>query len=122
MSERLPPVHVVPGPIVARRLAGGEPITLLDVREDDERALCRIAPIHGAADHHVPIGQVPHRLDEIREAARGRTLVVYCHHGIRSMVAARWLSTQGLDPVENLEGGIDAWSMHVDPAVPRYHL
>ena len=50
----------------------------------------------------------------------GRPLIVYCHHGVRSLATARWLVAQGIPDVANLEGGIDAWSRTVDPAVPRY--
>lgn len=120
MSVRLPAVPVVSPRNLARRLAEGEALALLDVREDEEREAARIGAPEGVPDTHIPLGQIPLRVDEIREAAGTRTLVVYCHHGIRSMVAARWLATQGLEAVENLEGGIDAWSIAVDPQVPRY--
>lgn len=96
------------------RLDCGEPLILLDVREDDERAYCAIA----AGGLHVPLRQVPAELETIRAA--GAPLVVYCHHGVRSMTAAAWLAQQGIAPVYNLQGGIDAWSTRVDPSVPRY--
>jgi len=102
------------------RLGAGEPLALLDVREDDERAYAAIAPAPGVVDLHVPLGEVATRLDEVEDAARGRSLVVYCHHGQRSMVAAAWLSRRGIADVHNLEGGIDAWSRRVDPSVRRY--
>ena len=60
--------------------------------------------------------QVPARLDEIRAQAAGRVLVVYCHHGVRSLHAPRWLSARGVAGEANLDGGIDAWSRAVDPA------
>jgi rhodanese-related sulfurtransferase len=104
---------------LAERLGQNEPICLLDVREPAERAHCRV-PSGTAADLHIPLRTVPENLDAIRDAAGGRTLVVYCHHGARSMMAARWLAAQGLGPVENLDGGIDAYSLQVDPGVPRY--
>jgi len=103
-----------------RRLEAGEPITLLDVREDIERATCAIKPATRAEDLHIPIGQVPDQLEAIRAAADGRLLVVYCHHGIRSLATAHWLLKQGFGRVANLEGGIDAWSVSVDQSVPRY--
>ena len=101
------------------RLERGEPLAVLDVREDMERALAAIST-PAAVDLFVPMGAVPVRLDEIHRAATGRTLVVYCHHGIRSLAVARWLAARGMTEVVNLEGGIDAWSTEVDPAVPRY--
>ena len=53
-------------------------------------------------------------------ARGGHPVVVVCHHGQRSMVAATWLMSRGVGNVHNLEGGTDAWSIRVDPTVPRY--
>ncbi len=100
------------------RLGEGSPLTLLDVREPEERAMAAIAVPEGVGNVHVPLGEIPARLDEVR--ALGGLLVVYCHHGVRSMAAARWLAAQGVGPVANLDGGIDAWSLGVDPTVRRY--
>jgi rhodanese-related sulfurtransferase len=102
------------------RLDRGEPLTVLDVREDHEREYAGILLPTTAVDLHIPLGQVSSRLDEIAGASSGRTLVVYCHHGMRSMVAATWLLGRGILDVQNLRGGIDAWSRWVDPAVARY--
>ncbi len=107
-------------PTLKERLDKGAGLVLLDVREDDERDYAAIPAPPGVTDLHVPLGEVRGRLDEIRASAQGQTLVVYCHHGQRSMVAATWLARQGLNPVENLEGGIDAWSTRVDSKVRRY--
>ena len=102
------------------RLDQGEALAVLDVREDDERFYAAI-PLPGeAVDLHVPLGEVSSRFEEIQQAASGRPLVVYCHHGQRSMVAATWLARRGLLDVHNLEGGIDAWTTQVDPKVRRY--
>jgi len=102
------------------RLGTGGPMAVLDVREDHERAYCAIALPPGVVDLHIPMGEVAARLDEIATAAAGRPLVVYCHHGQRSMVAATWLARRGVADVHNLDGGVDAWSRRVDPTVPRY--
>ncbi|OJW24589.1 MAG: hypothetical protein BGO49_05975 [Planctomycetales bacterium 71-10] len=99
------------------RLDAGEAITLLDVREPDERAY---AAIPAPADLFIPMREVPGRADEVREALARGPIVAYCHHGVRSMNVAAWLAANGLPGVLNLRGGIDAWSMVVDPAVPRY--
>lgn len=114
------PIPQVTAPALRDRIEAGEPIVLLDVREDVERGLCAI-PAAGAADLHVPLGQLVDRLSEI-QAATGpdRALVVYCHLGQRSQLAAAWLSRAGLPRVENLYGGIEAWSTLVDRSVPRY--
>ena len=97
-------------------LAAGDPLLLLDVREPFERDHCRIAD----DDLHIPLGQVMARVEEIRSRADGRTLIVYCHHGVRSRAAADWLLAQGLPAPANLTGGIEAWSRLVDPTVARY--
>ncbi len=62
----------------------------------------------------------PHALEEICGAASQKTLVVYCHHGVRSLMVADWLATQGIPGALNLDGGIDAWSSEVDRGVARY--
>jgi rhodanese-related sulfurtransferase len=105
---------------LAEKLAAGEDVAVLDVREPDERAHCSIATPSPGADLHVPLGQVVERLESIRRAAEGRALVVYCHHGVRSEMAARWLAARLPGPVVNLAGGVDAWSLTVDLNVPRY--
>lgn len=121
MSDlRLPPIPMI-GPVeLKRRLDGGDALALLDVREASERELVAIpSPPHGV-DLFVPLGEVPHRLEAIRAAVGDRSLVVYCHHGIRSLIAGRWLATQGLSAVENLDGGIDAYAIEADPSLTRY--
>ncbi len=103
-----------------QRLDRGETLVVLDVREDDERGFCSIAVPEPAGDLHIPLGQIQDRFEFIRQSAEGEPLVIYCHHGVRSLAAARWLALRGIDDVYNLEGGIDFWSAGVDPDVPRY--
>jgi adenylyltransferase/sulfurtransferase len=93
-------------------LASRDDVFLLDVREPHEHAIAHIA---GAT--LVPLRTVPQRVAEL---PRDRTIVVYCHHGMRSRMAGEFLADQGFERVVNLEGGIDAWSLEVDPAVARY--
>jgi rhodanese-related sulfurtransferase len=95
-------------------------MTLLDVREPRERALCAIAAPPTAVDLHVPMRQVPAHFEELQEAAARGPLVIYCHHGVRSMAVAEWLVERGLAGILNLRGGIDAWSTEVEPSVRRY--
>jgi rhodanese-related sulfurtransferase len=102
------------------RLDQAEKLAVLDVREEDERDYAAISLPSEVLDLHVPLGEVTSRFEEIQESASGRPLIVYCHHGQRSMVAASWLSRRGLLDVHNLEGGIDAWSTRVDRKVRRY--
>lgn len=87
-------------------------IVLLDVREVFERHLAAILP-----SLHIPMADVPGRLDEI---PKDRQVVVYCHSGSRSQMVANFLEENGFASVVNLSGGIDAWSLYVDPNVPRY--
>ena len=69
-------------------------------------------------------GAVNIPLRQIREAAdqfeTEDPIVVYCHHGPRSMMAAGALNSLGFEDVTNLDGGIDGWAAEVDPSLPRY--
>jgi adenylyltransferase/sulfurtransferase len=92
----------------------GEDLLLLDVRQPEEFAIARI---EGA--RLVPLGELEARIGELAEW-RGRRVVVTCHHGPRSARGAAILRQHGFRRVENLTGGIEAWSLCVDPSVPRY--
>lgn len=94
------------------RLAAGEQPVLLDVREPWEHA---IAALPGAV--LIPLASLPQQAGTLDATAH---VVVYCHHGGRSAMAAQWLREQGFTHVSNLEGGIDAWSTTVDASLPRY--
>jgi rhodanese-related sulfurtransferase len=85
---------------------------LLDVREPEEFAFCRLE-----GSLHIPMAEVASRWRELDPA---RDLVVVCHHGVRSFWVARFLEAQGFDRVINLAGGLDAWSREADPSLPRY--
>jgi monothiol glutaredoxin len=89
----------------------GLPLQLLDVRTEAEREIARI---EGA--RHLDQAAV----DDLQGLDRGTLLVFQCHHGIRSQSAARYFAAQGFTNVANLVGGIEAWSVAVDPSVPRY--
>ena len=93
-------------------LSRANPPLLLDVREPDEWQLCRI---EGA--QHLPTSQIEQRMAELDPT---RETVVYCHLGIRSQMMAEFLITKGFSRVASLAGGIDAWSVYVDPTVTRY--
>ena len=58
-------------------------------------------------------------IDELNDA-RDATVVVYCHHGRRSMMVTKALREQGFDRAVSMQGGIDAWSVEIDPSIPRY--
>lgn len=90
---------------------GGKPV-LLDVREQWEYDFNRI---EGAI--HIPLADLPQRYQELD---RDSEIIAYCHMGVRSLKAAKFLKQQGIEKVRNLAGGIEAWSIQVDSAVPRY--
>ncbi len=94
----------------------GTPPMLLDVREAWEREHCRIDGPTGPS-LHMPMGEVTARFGELDPL---HPVVCYCHHGVRSLQVVAFLRRQGLQSVYNLAGGIEAWSLAVDPAMPRY--
>jgi adenylyltransferase/sulfurtransferase len=101
------------GPLeLKQRLDRGDQLIVLDVRESEEIA---IAPFPRAMC--VQMGDIPARLSELDPDAEW---VVVCHRGIRSAQVAIYLARMGFERVSNLSGGIDAWSMLVDPETPRY--
>ncbi len=63
---------------------------------------------------------VPAALSELSAKASEAPLIVYCHHGVRSLNVVNWLREQGVGPCQSMSGGIDAWSLAVDPSVGRY--
>ena len=91
----------------------GEPIRLIDCREPWEHELVCLED-----STLIPMNDTPGHLEALR-GMEGQ-LVVYCHHGVRSLHVVQWLRAQGLEDVVSLAGGIDAWSLCVDPDLPRY--
>ncbi|HUR54167.1 MAG TPA: rhodanese-like domain-containing protein [Gemmataceae bacterium] len=96
-----------------RMLDAGEPVYLVDVRGYDEHAYC-----HLPDSLLVPLPELVGRVEEVQPPA-GAHVVVYCHHGVRSLSGAAILQRAGIE-ASSLSGGIDAWSLTVDPTVPRY--
>lgn len=107
------PEEISPGEL-AERIRAGKPLQIVDVREDWEREICRIP-----GDVHIPMNSIPQRIADFGAPAGGE-IVIYCHAGVRSMMAAGFLEQNGLTGVRSLSGGIDAWSCEVDPSVARY--
>jgi adenylyltransferase/sulfurtransferase len=99
---------------LARLMANGHDVYLLDVRQPAEN---QIAVIPGS--RLIPLNELAARKSEVCPA-NDEVLVVYCHHGIRSLSGAVFLEREGFVNVLSLAGGIDAWSCEVDPTVPRY--
>ncbi|OCG28095.1 sulfurtransferase [Gilliamella sp. wkB108] len=99
---------------LAQKLHQHEQLFLLDVREPNEVAICAIA---GAT--HIPMNLIPLYLDQIPDEV---TIVIYCHHGNRSLNVANYLVENGFDSddIYNLTGGIDAWASTVDKQMAKY--
>ena len=98
--------------LAAMRKAGA-PLVLLDVRQPWEHAVCALP-----GSILIPLGELKARAGEIA-VPEGATVVAYCHHGVRSLDAAAWLDGLGVSVV-SLAGGIDRWSIEIDPDLPRY--
>jgi monothiol glutaredoxin len=92
-------------------IESGTPFELVDVRTDEERA---VAKIEGSR----LLDQAYH--DALLRLDRKTPIVFQCHHGVRSQQAAEYFQREGFSNLHNLRGGIDAWSLLVDPLVPRY--
>lgn len=85
---------------------------ILDVREENELSICRM---EGAL--HIPMAEVP---DRYAELPKDVPLIVFCHHGMRSLKVVEYLKARGLENAINLTGGIHAWANEVDAEMPRY--
>jgi rhodanese-related sulfurtransferase len=103
--------EVAPSELAARHAKGEHPV-LLDVRRHDEIA---VAAIDGAV--HIPLDELEERAGELDPA---QETIVFCHHGVRSLSATAFLRQKGFASVKSLAGGIDRWSVLIDPSVPRY--
>ncbi len=97
--------------IVSKWVQEKKPFNWLDVRRDDERELSSLGGIH------IPLHELEARFDELPQDKL--PLIVYCHHGVRSLHATQFLKYHGFDAL-SLRGGIDLWSQEIDPSVPRY--
>lgn len=97
---------------VKQRLDRGDKFLLVDVRQPWEFDLCRI---EGAK--LVPLDALPSSLQQFEAA---EDVVVYCHHGRRSLDAVAWLRQQGVESARSMAGGIERWSQEIDSNVPRY--
>ncbi|MHB1794366.1 MAG: rhodanese-like domain-containing protein [Acidobacteriaceae bacterium] len=92
---------------------GGEQFCLLDVREPWEAGVCLLP-----GSRLIPMGELSSRAH--RELDPDAHIVVYCHHGMRSLSVVLWLRQQGFEQAQSLAGGIEAWARSVDPSMARY--
>ena len=106
-----PRVRQLSAPALKAMIDSGESFELVDVRTEDERAFAKI-------ESSRLLDQAFH--DELLTRDRDTVIVFQCHHGIRSQAAAEYFRDLGFRNLYNLQGGIDAWSLLADSAVPRY--
>jgi rhodanese-related sulfurtransferase len=99
---------------LADRLAAGEEIRLLDIRTREESEAVRLPKAHLFTQELMQ--------EILANWSRSDLVVVYDHIGDRGMNAAAYFQGHGFENVKSLRGGIDAWSVEVDPKLPRYHV
>ena len=92
----------------------GQEVFFLDCREPNEHHVDKIQGVTLA-----PMSQWPPS-QEIIESMQGKQIVVLCHHGGRSLRVTNWLRANGFPTAVSMSGGIDSWSLEIDPSVPRY--
>ncbi len=88
---------------------------VIDVREPWEFAVAKLPNAR-----LVPMGTVPAELQQLDALAEDKTLLLLCHHGVRSLQVAAWLRENGVDECYSVAGGIDRWSRDIDRSIPLY--
>jgi rhodanese-related sulfurtransferase len=112
MTEDLPANIEMTPREVKELLARDNKVLFVDVREQWEY---EAAHIEGSV--LIPLREIPGNLQRIENAEE---VVIFCHHGMRSLDAAAWLRSQGVEDARSMAGGIDRWSVEIDPTIPRY--
>ncbi len=100
---------------VKQSLDAGRKLFLIDVREPGEFQFARI---QGA--ELIPKRTVPAEVQRLEGLSDEGPLIVFCHHGVRSLNVVNWLREQGVSQCQSMAGGIDRWSREIDPSVPQY--
>ena len=95
-----------------QKLDANESILLLDVREPSEHDI-----VHLEDARLIPLNTLPHHIESL---PLDQEIVVYCHHGQRSLYATAYLHQNGFTEAKNLSGGIDQWAAEIDSTLPRY--
>ena len=98
-------------PKEAKKKLENKEVFLLDVRNQNEYDIARLKNAK-----LIPLPELKNKLDEI---PKDKEIIVYCHHGNRSLEAARILKENGFN-VKSLVGGIDVWSRFIDNSIPQY--
>lgn len=95
-----------------QKLDENESVLLLDVREQSEYNI-----VHLEDAQLIPLNTLPHHIDNL---PTDQEIIVYCHHGQRSLYATAYLHQNGFTEAKNLIGGIDQWTVEIDPTLRRY--
>lgn len=111
-SQRAEDLEIAPEALRERRREGS-PLTLVDIRRPREREVVSLED-----DDWIPMDKLGENLEEFREAPK--PIVIYCHHGVRSLRVAGLLADEGFEEVYSLAGGIDAWARRIDDSMNRY--
>ncbi|QDU07795.1 rhodanese-like domain-containing protein [Gimesia aquarii] len=106
--------HEVDCHTVKQKIDANHEFILLDCREQEEYDLVNIS-----ASRLLPMSEIQQRVSEL-EVHRSEEIIVYCHHGMRSLQVTNWLLQQGFANVKSMQGGIDAWSCEIDNSKIRY--
>ena len=106
-------LEIDPGIVQNLRAANTE-FVLVDCREQEEYDFCHIA-----GSRLIPLSRFA-ELATISLTETEKPVVVYCHHGMRSLQATQFLRAKGFGSVFSMRGGIELWSLEVDPEIPRY--
>lgn len=96
-------------------LTSEHPPRVIDCREADEWEICRLEKAT-----LVPLSNFAELAPRLLGDDTTRRIVVYCHHGIRSMRATQWLRQQGYENTQSLRGGIDLWADLMDESMRKY--
>ena len=96
------------------RLPADQRPCLLDCREPEEVAICRI---EGSIT--MPMAEIPGAVERLKDLSE-RGLVIYCHHGMRSLQATSFLRAKGIENTFSMVGGIELWAHQIDPGMARY--
>ena len=102
-------------PAEAEKQLSSKQAVLLDVREPEEFAVA-----HLKNSVLMPMQTIPPQLQRLEQMADENTVLVLCHHGVRSLQVVAWLRGQGIENCYSVTGGIDRWSRELDSSVPRY--
>lgn len=115
MIEQITPQHTTDW--VNQHLSKNQQPLIIDVREPWEWAVASIQPPAGCELLPLSMGQIPAGLNQLDP---DRPTALLCHHGVRSQNVANFLHANGFTVLANISGGIDAWSLSADSAVPQY--